>query len=454
MQFFEAHFINKIYITSPTDSLVNAELLLATPRAEIADPVKLTSIVQGKREWFARNGFSCIRVPYQRTLTSFTPPVCEGDFFVMLQNTQLFETAQDLPEASEQEICNWLFRWWQTPFLITTSIYTSSDVRYAIPNGVYPHTRVILTEGEELDEMITGRCYTIANGLILALAMHRTGLLKNMAFVSAILTFLETYYHDELYQPVCPPWDHIYYFHPTQQIADFPRYYVCSGPCFADSRIIERFIRGIPGDHDHVLTPSTIAMTSYVTAMLPHYNNYIYTNYQRPLIEIPDMYGHLNASTCTSRRSWKQWVQWEQWTGYLDTVSRAIQLLAASFVLYKRGSDNGVLVRRRLTVVWRIILQHITFKNIPRHLWSEAPFNFVRICHEMHGLTETQVSILRSSDNVYYTKFMKKNVITRLILIYQIFGMTSMRNNTFQSSNIVGELVLDVFKKNKMLLFT
>jgi hypothetical protein len=479
MRFFEAHFINRVYVTSPLDpgsgsvygtggvaaGLQHLPGAGAWPRREIADPDKLLLVARSKSEWqiyeHKHSFYYSKRIGWDRKLKTLWPAVVEGDFHILCESPNMFASILD-----GSNMFDWLERWWQTPFLITTSVYSCpslSAADYGLVNGVYPPLRYELRgEGDkdkELKYLLKGRCYTIGNGLTLALAMHRVGALKQKTkeFAGHLLQFLGQRDYGHMYQDVSSTWMSLYYGHPTQQVADFPWYYACMGPRFADSRVVCMLLPGETESFPHIVRGNHVAITTYKTAMLPYLNTSVWSNLGNSFVGTPDIIGMLTAISC-NRRAWKWWIGGGGQTiltnwlngGHLGLI------LKSSFILYTRGSDNGNVCRRRLRVIWeQIISSHLlqTYHLLPQ-IVQTSPFAFMQTMHHMlisQGLhfNTSGMKLMATKHHPYYMHCLDSRITTRLLAIYRIFGLGARSRATFPDSNIVGALLLDWFKEHK-----
>lgn len=479
MRFFEAHFINRVYVTSPLDpgsgsiqgtggvatGLNQIPGAGAWPRREIADPNKLLLVARSKSEWqlykHKHLHYYIKRIGWERTFKTLWPAVVEGDFYILCESPQMFASILDDSTTNMHE---WLERWWQTPFLITTSVYSCPSLAaadYGLVNGVYPPLRYELRRDKEkeLKDLLKGRCYTIGNGLTLALAMHRAGALrqKTKEFAGHLLQFLGQRDYGHMYQDVSSAWISLYYGHPTQQIADFPWYYTCMGPQFADSRVVCMLLPGETESFPHIVRGNHIAITTYKTAMLPYVNTSLWRHLGNSFVGTPDIIGMLTA-VCCNRRAWRWWNNGDgriilmNWLncGHLNLTLRS------SFILYNRGSDNGTVCRRRLRGIWeQIIASHLlqTYQLLPQII-NMSPFAFMQTLHQMlisQGLhfNTSGMKLMATKHHPYYMYCLKNRITTRLLAIYRIFGLGARNHATFPDSNIVGSLLLDWFKNNK-----
>jgi hypothetical protein len=374
----------------------------------------------------------------------------ENEFYILCENPYMLSS---IVEA--HDMLAWLEQWWQTPLLVTTSIYTVESWRYGLVNGLYPHTRYDLKKFKEFKGLVNGRCYSIGNGLTLALAMHRVGMFRGREFTESLFKFLQQHDFDNLYQQVLTPWVSLYYGHPTQHVADFPWYYVCSGPQFADPSVLYMMLPAQTEGFPQIVRGNHIAMTSYRSAMLPYIAPNIWINIGNIYVGEPDIYGYMTAIFC-SRRVWKWWLQKQQqafkrWLhfGFLPNI------MISTFLLYNKGSDNGNVTYSRIAAVWKQLLGLTDISDITTcvtRFIDHVPYRFMKLLHDEHMMTTELLSLQRANNHVFYKKTYEPMVLSRLCSIYEIFGLGLSRKNKFVNSETVGQLVLAHFKDNPRLI--
>ena len=450
MHFFEAHFVNRIYVTSPYVPLTQ-ETLLAVPRREIADPEKLTAVAAATAtSWgvksYKASYYYVKKVEWHKPFISFKHgnPVTEGRFYVLCEKPSVF--VDPTTPCFTDKLTDWLEEWWQTPFLITTSIYSCGTCEYGIANGRYPHRRIIIdNNSSELQQLLGGRCYTIANGLTYVLAMHRMGYLKTLAFESSLRAFICKHHMNDIFQQVTLPWMPFYYGHPTQHIADFPWYYICMGPRFANHRIVSLLTPWEDESFPHLILHNWIALTSCRSAVLPAFNRGVWNTVNETFTGTPDIYGYLLAVGCT-RSGWKWWLEnpelLEQWIrlGYLHYV------LMTSFLLYTNGSDNGQLARGRVHLIWKqliAIVDRETLSSAVCLVIKQVPYRFMQLLHsDLPALNSELMLSMRIVSHSYSTR-LDRQLIFRLNVIYTAFGLGK-RKEPFPGAAEIGKLILKV----------
>lgn len=484
MRFFEGHFINRVYVSSPFD--VNSAGIRATsgvawlnhgksrtlgawPRREIADPMKLLEVVNDQSPWSvfihasqddtSPTPFFTKKQAWYQQLQTLWPKTTEGEFYILCERPELFNSMKDLLNDPNANLEDWLELWWQTPFLITTSVYTCEDLPnclYGIVNGAHPPLRCELEIGNCLDGLLQGRCYTIGNGLTLALAMHRAKAMKlrSKLFAHNLFKFMERHDFRHLYQDVTSSWMGLYYGHLSQQIADFPYYYVCMGPKFADQKVIFMLLPGESESFPHVLKGNNVALTSYKTSMLPYIHTSVWHSLGDTYVGIPDIRGMLTAIIC-NRNTWRWWTN-EEWKRCLSkwiSYGYLRETLQYSFDLYKNGSDNGHVCHNRCVQLWyqASILDSAHFKKLVPLLLPNSPFQFGKLCSEV--CDKGIITQLRSCNHIYYCKGLNNRITIKLLALYKCFGLGT-HACTFSRSSIVGELVMNYIKEHRSVLYT
>lgn len=323
----------------------------------------------------------------------------------------------------------WLLEWWDTPFLVTTSIYTCGDEDcesiFGVTNGVHPPERYPIVRS--LDDLLEGKCYTICNGLTLAIAMHRLGKMKTLK--AALINLFSHHRISDMYQRVPPEWAMFYYGHQTHQTADFPSFYACMGPKFADPAVVQTLLTNpvsfsLPNS---LAYPSQkVALTSHHSAMLPHINSSIYNTFKSKYVGKVDIMGVLTA-VCCNRRSWKWWLNnpsiLESWLS-TTTNKNDIRTLRFCFLLYEHGSDNGKVVRNRLRHIWIHLIHKMCIGHM-QYIVDESPLMFVKDLHDIRGSNSFRrdfFKILKGCDHPYYKHCLVPRIASRLLMIKHAFA--------------------------------
>lgn len=469
MRIIEANFINTIYVSCcGSHTKNNAHLPPPMPRREIADPRKLLLCANNcgsANTWgIYQNELYYKRQHWNKSLQKNN--VTEGDFYVLCDSPSMFASV-----LSTDNVYTWLITYWQTPFLITTSIYHNdiTETSWGIVNGKYPSMQCNISDATKssLQVLIDGRCYTIGNGVTLALAMHRlcrAGIIKGHQFgrdfsgqFNQFVTQADPW---KLFQSVGvgSVWETLHYGHPTPHISDFPLFYAYMGPMFVDPKVVDCLL-----EHGQELElysmqnggNNTVTVTSPRSAMLPYHNTSIWNMVSSNYIGSPDIIGVLTA-ICCNRRSWQWWLvdnrnMLRQWLA----LGHVTAVFMSTFRLYIHGSDNGSVVRNRIKAIWSQIFD-ITGSDIYATLtanWQQvlqvSPFAFVETFHKKFSYAD--VKLLRNISHPYYTHHIKPCISTRLMVLYRLFGMGTKSRETFPYSRVVGQLVLDVFKKDETL---
>ncbi|NBU81968.1 MAG: hypothetical protein EBS55_10015 [Flavobacteriaceae bacterium] len=114
-----------------------------------------------------------------------------------------------------------------------------------------------------LEFVIQTEQYTIINGLTLILGLHKINIIKMKSLFPIFQKFVAT---NILYQEIPEIWNHLYY-NVSYNIADFPLFYLSTGPHWAHEKIIDLFRAGeIEPFYNHS------DYTSCYSCMLPHFN--------------------------------------------------------------------------------------------------------------------------------------------------------------------------------------
>jgi hypothetical protein len=320
------------------------------PREEIAHPIKLKNIVENKSNiWkihrFENNNFYAIWIPWFKKYKFFNDIISTESFYVLTERPALFYTFNEIIDElmilnnykninnskyinnydykNNNEIINkikqWLHKWWNTPFLITIPILYQNNSLYII-NNILPYSNIDLKDYDKTDYLnvlLANKSYTIANGLTLLLAYHRLGLINANITHTVLDDFI--YKNDlNIIQNVTDDWHTLYYGNLIPHIADFPAYYICTGPNFAHENVVDLFKSYF--DFNLILSniiPSVNVFTSPFSAMFPYFNTCLWKEFYKQNIwanisdnlndiVIPDLVGFIH-SILTTKKSWKFW---------------------------------------------------------------------------------------------------------------------------------------------------
>lgn len=145
---------------------------------------------------------------------------CQDSYF-LTDTPSMF----DVPDNSQ--LRTWLYSNWNKLALITCQA-----------SNTFPERTI--KHGVSLKELLDNKCFTVFNGLTLLLARHRLGLLKSKDIYLILCDFVATF-GTQPFQDVPEHWHTLYYNRNVPNIADFPWYYLCMGPNWAATNVIELF---------------------------------------------------------------------------------------------------------------------------------------------------------------------------------------------------------------------
>lgn len=284
LHFEEIHLLNQVYIQHPYEYIPDD----ICPREEIASPAKLARVVdlaepiweditlffghagnatgQFKKMWMSYG--ACFHEGLK------TPNFVEAIMYhVLCENERLFTAAQHVRVDDSAAIFQWLREWGNEHFVITTPLMMyhghNSDIMFGVSYGLHNQTIPLLYSHDTFNQLINHNCYTLGNGLILALAMERAGKWRSAAVCSALRRWLPEY------TPNLPA-SFIPFFtqHNIPHISEYPALYACMGarPC---SRDVVQVLKG-HFDSSSVIQyfnvfESTVYTTSATTASFPYF---------------------------------------------------------------------------------------------------------------------------------------------------------------------------------------
>ena len=398
MNYREIHLINNSIYISPNEYRSTKYC----PREEIAHPHKLYTIVENiPTQWdthtHGHETFYCAWFQWNKEFLSYDQYINTSLFHVIVERPAMFKTFKDIIENAdyynEDEIDNlnleetplcralkeWLIRWWNCPFLITIPILHDDNGAF-LTNNTYPPMRMSLntyTPQEYLSMQLNHRSYTVANGLTLFLAYHRMGIIK-ASIASPILTSFVRTHDPYIFQDVNDKWHDLYYGNNIAQIADFPGYYVCTGPNFAHENIVRIFEPLLDYNFALNIYPTAVIYTSPYSAMFPHFNAKIWEQFRETedwlnlqAVDIPggdviypDITGLLHG-VMTTKGSWRYW---------LNNFDDILMNLAACYISRDKLLEE---IFQTCCYFYKYGSPHIykkSFKKKVRHIWNASLF--------------------------------------------------------------------------------
>ena len=399
MKFTEISIINHLYALDPNF----IQCLNQTHREEIAAPEKI---------W--RGGH-----PDWRPCPNDASPVADGDaggdrsanWFVTAEafgndrndsnnsNNSKYGCFLMAPEASlamwaaaqsasnVESVFDFLCAHWEKRFIVSYPILENAEGRYTMTytqaHAFFLNLPQTLQPVEFINSVLRSKAFTIANGLILAIALHRLGIWSGRVFQPALQQFVQTRLD------VSAPWTFIapfqeqwaeFYSQHVVQICDFPLHYVLAGG--AEHRVIAYLIRasndlypivqhiGVTrGKYASLFSTAFSAQSPPTFGTFHLLNRFVTWPVRCSLhtagdISEPDWFGF--ARTCVMRSTfWRQWRKRGAWrrttilrmrhccTGDRDMLNMLLQ------PLFKLYTHPDVMHTSRVRRLWRDVMEHI-----------------------------------------------------------------------------------------------
>ena len=393
MNFREMNLINNVLIIPPHEY----RYCRYCPREEIAHPLKLKSIVDSALNWdiYRHNmdTFYMTWLPWFRYYKSYNENLHTSLVHILTEKPSMFSlfkniiynpdyTLANLKNKSisanlRNDLNNWLTIWWNCPFLITIPIIHDSRGAF-ITDNLFPPRRMYLHNSpseEYLDLQLTHQSYTICNGLTLFLAFHRLGIINANIAAPILKNFIDMN-RPHIFQDVTDTWYNLYYGTAIGHIADFPSYYISSGPNFAHINVIRLFEADFDYQFAQTIVPTTIIYTSPLIAMFPYFNttnwnyfqsneiwlNTLNINYENGDLLYPDITGFIHAML-TTKRSWKYWqCNYEEILDNLAQCYISVEKLLEDLIqcccyYYIYGSPyHNKSLKKKIRVMWNDII--------------------------------------------------------------------------------------------------
>jgi len=412
MNIYEKNIINNIIIFPPEcgcDFLIKDNEYLDTD--EIASPCKifktLTHIYKNKNKcidyiYKKELLLEIINVPYYKEFSFYDIKIHSDSFHVLTEDMKILQTFYLLlfiididTNIGKELLLLWLIENWNKLIIFTTPFYrekTTADL-FMISNQ-YPQLGYYnskLLKIYEINKILDRKSYIICNGLTIFLAMHRYGKInKNIS--EYILKELYRKLNFIIYQKVPKKWESLYYVSNMFQIADFPWYYVCTGPYFAHYKIIKLFSSEAE-DIIYINRNNRIIYTSVQSLIFPYFNKNIWQLFDRKNISwldklkntetndviIPNISQFIMA-ILSSRNAWKWFLESsdiiyeiKKNTTY-NTYTLLIKILKTCFYLYnyKCCQSDSQYSYHRIRSLWKIVCEKLDYNcvEIPKILHS------------------------------------------------------------------------------------
>ena len=565
------------------------------PREEIAHPLKLKSIVDScacDLQWqihrYDMDSFYMIWLPWFRVYKSYDENIHTSLFHVLTEKPSMFKIFKkiihnphysksnlkdnNIKELYIHELSDWLAKWWNCPFLITIPILHHERGAF-ITDNLYPPRRTylqFLPSQEYLDLQLSNQSYTVCNGLTLFLAYHRLNIITANIAYPILKNFIDIN-KPHIFQDVTDTWYNLYYNTVIGHIADFPTFYISSGPDFAHVNILRLFKDDYDFQFAEMIIPNNIIYTSPLIAMFPYFSpinwNYFQTtelwlntlniNYDNGDVLFPDIAGFIHAML-TTKRAWKYWqnnhidiliclsssyislekliedliqacsyyynygspyhnrslkkkvrIMWNNIISTLDKTKESIPEIFYRYILKYQMGERLLHIGRTGTLwmneipysllkdifrlycheldiykpvryvimtehidVLRIIYPDITMNTNITHtntisnnsnMNENTPFNIIRdgilntLLNNKYVIYKSPISTLResftrSTMSIFYNTHIHKRILFKLCILYKAFGIKINRTGTLYNDYLVGELLLNFYKKNKNYL--
>ena len=366
MIFNELNLINQYYVVDPLNIVPNN----LCPREEYADPRKIFKILYKAQKWdiiqIYDRWYYYIKIPWVKEYKSLKHSKIKSlYYYVLTDKPSLFK---NLPKNNFKE---WLNDNWSKTFLISALVFThnykfltynSNSNRYCI------YLNGCIDGNDEVRTIIYNNSYTICNGLILLLSLHRINKIKEGHLFNDLSIWYQSFSRNGIYHIVDEQWEYIYYSNNISLIADLPYYYLCFGPNFSSKSIRSIFkTENYDELFSQYINGATISATNQNSIMYPYFNKDVMLEYNtyNEIMENDtyniDISGYIQ-SIIVDDEVWNKWVYYK---GYninyiLSSHNSIVKLLErvfrTCFYLYKFGSDNIKINKKKLRLLWNIFI--------------------------------------------------------------------------------------------------
>jgi len=322
----------------------------------------------------------------------------------------MWKAAKDCPVTTDG-IYDWLTRWWHHRFAVTYPVCTSDNTQL-----IYSQTQVTgaMSNPNDLASMIESKSFSICNGLILALAMHRQGHWPDDVIHAALKLFVENMLDPEAPWTFITPYDERwvpFYDGHIAQLTEYPCHYALCGAGPKVTRYMLRTANDTEPVTQHVqgvrtkftTYQATAFSASYVsgkTMSLQDYNELL--NHTSKWPTTPDLHSPGDrtevdwfgfARACVGRRGfWRAWRARPQWRLQIitqvcacsDAMRHAFSLMLPSLFLMSEeagmsGSNAHRPLRRqnahkpsRIRQLWLDVIHELNPDRAFIRAWTRA----------------------------------------------------------------------------------
>jgi len=331
--------------------------------------------------------------------------------FTNVRTIPMWQAAKQCP-VTVDGIYRWLCRWWHERFGVTYPVCTneSTGITYS---HTHMHLPALAHPSNDLAALLNIKAFSICNGLVLALAMHRQGRWPEDIIHAALKLFVENMLDPEapwtFITPFDARWVPFYEGH-TAQLTEYPCHYaLCGG---VEDKVLHYMLR-IANDPEPVTQHIHASRTKYTTYLatafsavhingktmsLREYNDILeYTEWPiNPELHSPgdrtepDWFGFARA--CVGRRGfWRAWRARPQWrrqiiTGICassDALRHAFSLmLPALFLLAGEACMDGANAQpsyvfsckkpSRIRQLWKDVIHELDPEGTCIRAWTRA----------------------------------------------------------------------------------
>lgn len=430
---WELPCINHVMVTHPYKKIPHD----ICPREEIASPSKLLALCQ-----VSPDGWDPVHLhgtEYQRAWVqmrvrypSLSHKVSSLGFYGLTVNPQLFSSVLDVHDDA-RAIFNWLRNYGLTAVIITSPLFSYrtkyQEVLYTLTNTFPQRVAHVAPMTDLTEQMIAQNAYTIGNGLIIALAMHRIGFWSDPTFHAALSQWLHEV--DVPYIDITSELQPLVVQHTIPHVCDHPYFYACMGAQKATLAVIEslreKFALTEPFIQQHsqeyrVITSAALQALPYAPLnLLDHVTQYAIRDddeedaTQYFVSSHTDIGGLLHA-LFTQKGIWKRWL-----LTYKESLSRYSEVAASveefidrcmkrTFMLHKKGSHHGKVYTSRIRTFWRQVMEVLDPNQVRMQKWIHK---YVVMEYINHALKK---------QNVYGAFWLPKIPVAFLIEMLRVYG--------------------------------
>jgi hypothetical protein len=335
---------------------------------------------------------------YMYKYISYPEQVSQAKHGVVADGFWVFTTTPGIfMQKCAHDVYSWLHTWGDAYFCITTPVFHKEGTSQFFSVVHKHHCKPLIINQREdiLQQLISESCYAICNGMTLAIALHRLGVVTKQQICHDVSMYFDDIGTEVWYRHLPEEYNSLYIRSTMPHIADFPHIYACMGAQKASTELMnilfykydmlqeQSIVTGISPNRCIYYTSRTASALPYVSQRLRHVFDIeklvckdltsVITNDDTSL-HAPDLFGIL--SNVVASRGMTKW--WRKGAGrriiesvieLLDSKTVALTfILKRLFYLY----DQNNFPKSRIRSIWNgILCMRDVYSKEDIHTWLQ-----------------------------------------------------------------------------------